>query len=268
MPLSRLVLVLTPGRGRVDRPLLGVLSPIAEQTPVSCASASGRLTDPSRNVALSHTTGPCWQSSAGLPVASSAQGEDAIIALVSAESGKCLQSVNGSLTQGDAIVQETYNGSVAQQWTVASVSSTKVHLVNRSSNLCLDARGGAANGTPIQQWTCDWISNENWSFGITNNLLSSGVSNTFSHCVATPGVQAGLAMELRFCDGDPAHALEPPQRMRLLAWQALTEARPGSDVRLIPQIRNCRHFRLVPPHPYAPAWPVSIPAATTMEHWC
>jgi Ricin-type beta-trefoil lectin domain len=111
---------------------------------------------------------------------------------------------------GEAIVQETCNGSVAQQWTVALVSSTKVHLVNRSSNLCLDARGGATNGTPIEQWTCDWISNENWSFGITNNLLSSGVSNTFSHCVATPGVQDGLAMELRFCDGDPAQLWSRP----------------------------------------------------------
>ena len=90
------------------------------------------------------------------------------------------------------------------------VIRTKVHLVNRSSNLCLDARGGATNGTPIQQWTCDWISNENWSFGITNNLLSSGVSNTFSHCVATPGVQDGLAMELRFCDGDPAQLWNRP----------------------------------------------------------
>jgi Ricin-type beta-trefoil lectin domain-like len=143
-------------------------------------------------------------TASGLAVAAPAHAEDAIVKLVSVESGKCLQPVNGSLTQGEAIVQETCNGSVAQQWTVTAVSSTKVHLVNRSSRLCLDARGGATNGTPIQQWTCDWISNENWSFGITNNLLSSGVSNTFSHCVATPGLQDGLATELRFCDGDPA----------------------------------------------------------------
>lgn len=72
--------------------------------------------------------------------------------------------------------------------------------MNRSSHMCLDARGGATNGTPIQQWTCNKISNENWSFGITNNLLSSAVSNTFSHCIATPGTQDGLAMELRACD--------------------------------------------------------------------
>lgn len=145
-----------------------------------------------------------------LTVASLAHAEDPIVKLVSASSGKCLQPINGSLNQGDAIVQQSCNGSTAQQWTVKSVSSTKVHLVNRASHLCLDARGKAVNGTPIQQWTCNWISNENWSFGITNKLLSSGISNTFSHCVATPGVQDGLPMELRFCDGDSAQIWNRP----------------------------------------------------------
>jgi hypothetical protein len=137
-----------------------------------------------------------------LVVASAARAEDAIVKLVSASNGKCLQPVNGSHNQGDAIVQQTCNGSAAQQWTVHSVSSTKVHLINRASGLCLDARGKAVNGTPIQQWTCNSITNENWSFGITNNLLSSGISNTFSHCIATPGSQSGLAMELRACSSD------------------------------------------------------------------
>jgi hypothetical protein len=82
-----------------------------------------------------------------------------------------------------------------------SVSSTKVHLVNRANGLCLDARGGAANGTPIEQWVCDWISNENWGFGITNEDLASRVSNTYSYCITTPGYQAGLPMELYFCGG-------------------------------------------------------------------
>jgi hypothetical protein len=38
-----------------------------------------------------------------------------------------------------------------------------------------EARGKATDGTPIQQWPRNKITNENWSFGITNNLLSSGV---------------------------------------------------------------------------------------------
>ncbi len=122
----------------------------------------------------------------------------------------CLQPLNASSIQGVAIVEQSCNGGAAQQWTLTSVSSTNVLLVNRSSRLCLDARGKAVNGTPIQQWTCNKISNENWSFGIGNNLVSSGVSNTFSHCVATPGSQDGLSMELRFCNGGAAQLWQRP----------------------------------------------------------
>ncbi len=135
-----------------------------------------------------------------LAVATQARAEDQIVKLVSSANGKCLQPINGSHNQGDPIVQETCNGSTAQQWTVHLVSSTKVHLINRDSGFCLDARGKAVNGTPIQQWTCNGISNENWGFGITNNLLDSAVSNSWSHCIATPGAQDGLAMELRSCN--------------------------------------------------------------------
>jgi hypothetical protein len=147
---------------------------------------------------------------AGMIFAPAAHAEDAIVKLVSAQNGKCLQPINGSHNQGDAIVQETCNGSTAQQWTVHAVSATAIHLINRDSGLCMDARGKAVNGTPIQQWPCNQITNENWSFGITNNFLSSGISGTFSHCVATPGSQNGLPMELRACSSDPSEQWNRP----------------------------------------------------------
>lgn len=87
-------------------------------------------------------------AAAVLAVATPARAEDAIVKLVSAANGKCLQPINGSHNQGDAIVQVACNGSAAQQWTVHSVSSTKVHLINRASGLCLDARGKAVNVHP------------------------------------------------------------------------------------------------------------------------
>lgn len=49
----------------------------------------------------------------GIPAASLARAEDPIVRLVSVEDAKCLQPVNGSLNQGDAIVQQPCNGSVA-----------------------------------------------------------------------------------------------------------------------------------------------------------
>ena len=159
------------------------------------------------SIKLSLAAGTILASLAAVP---HARAEDAIVKLVSAQNGKCLQPINGSHNQGDAIVQQPCNGSTAQQWTVHLVSGTKVHLINRASGLCLDARGKAVNGTPIQQWTCNTITNENWSFGLSNNLLSSGISNTFSHCIATPGSQNGLPMELRACSSDPSQKWNRP----------------------------------------------------------
>lgn len=135
-------------------------------------------------------------------VAAPAFGEDAIVKLVSSENRKCLQPFKGLADGEEPIVQETCNGSVAQQWTVHNTSLTQVHLINRVTKLCMEANGPAANGTRIDQWPCNWISNENWSFGIGNNLLVSLVGKTASHCIATPGSQDGLEMQLRFCDGN------------------------------------------------------------------
>jgi hypothetical protein len=147
----------------------------------------------------------------GALVATQAHAEDQIVKLVSSQSGKCLQPIKNSTTQGDAVVQETCNGSPAQQWTVHLVSSTAVHLINGNSHLCLDARGKAVDGTPIQQWPCNQITNELWGFGITNNTLSSDIHGAaFTHCIATPGAQDGLPMELRACDLDPSQIWTRP----------------------------------------------------------
>src|ERR1700722_7166228 len=66
-------------------------------------------------------------------------------------SEKCLQPINNSTTPGDAIVLLPCDPkNTAQVW-IQTASSCKVHFINYNSKLCLDARGGAAAGTPIQQ---------------------------------------------------------------------------------------------------------------------
>jgi hypothetical protein len=79
--------------------------------------------------------------------------------------------------------------------------------------LCLDARGGAADGTPVQQWTCNNISNENWQTGKQINQLPaiypsliSRVSGTSSHCLDMPDADptVGHAMQIYRCNGTDA----------------------------------------------------------------
>ena len=120
-------------------------------------------------------------------------------------SNQCLQPINDT-GQGAAIVQEPCNGGAAQQWTEVSVGSNVFHYVNVLSGLCLDARGGAVNGTPVQQWSCNSISNEKWQPGedVSDEIppLISRVSGKQLLPRHTRGSgSAGLAMQIYRCNG-------------------------------------------------------------------
>ena len=151
-----------------------------------------------------------FATASGLAVPTVSQAEDTIVELQNSYSSKCLQPMNGS--QGASIVQETCNGSPSQQWTrkvegrdfwIFEVESWE-HYVNRSTGFCLDARGGATNGTPIEQWTCNSISNERWGIGVGQSeslrYLVSRVSGSGSHCISTPATDNGDAMQLAVCN--------------------------------------------------------------------
>jgi hypothetical protein len=144
---------------------------------------------------------------------------DQVVQFVSVESGKCLEPAKGSSANGAAIVQVACDGSAAQFWTMHFMASgfannhTWYQMINQSTHQCLDARGGAVNGTPIQQWPCSGISNEKWSTsncqtagGVTTCTVSSLIYNSavsqdrpYTHCLATPGTGDSLSMVLMAC---------------------------------------------------------------------
>lgn len=114
---------------------------------------------------------------------------------------------------GAAIVQMPCNGTAAQGWNPLPESNGRYRFQSVATAMCLDAGGGAVNGTPIQQWHCNWISNEKWTVvGAApgeGDLIRSAVSGTSSHCMDVIGQSyaAGVAMELRRCD-----------RLRMQGW--------------------------------------------------
>jgi hypothetical protein len=125
-------------------------------------------------------------------------------------SQKCLQPVNGSNAEGAAIVLATCDPTnAAQYWIKVPVSGSVAHYKNDSSLMCLDARGGAANGTPVQQWPCNTITNENWQYaqdsGDTQPKLISRVSGTSTYCLDIPGgaTADGIAVQILTCNGLP-----------------------------------------------------------------
>jgi hypothetical protein len=157
---------------------------------------------------------------AGLMTATS-WADDQIVQFVSVQSGKCLQPTKGSSANGAAIVQEPCDGSAAQSWAMHYMSSgfifnqrTWYRLINQSSHLCLDARGNAVNGTPIQQWPCSGISDEKWgntnctstpaqTCEVASEIYNSAVpeDRPYTHCLATPGTGDDVTMVLMSCEG-------------------------------------------------------------------
>jgi hypothetical protein len=120
----------------------------------------------------------------------------------------CLGPQNDSMAQGTPIVQETCKASGAQQWIYVPGGSDNFQIQNALTGLCLDARGGAANHTPVQQWPCSNISNEEWEVfapakGSVVAPLKSRVAGSSTFCLDIPGGQTtvGLAMQIYGCNG-------------------------------------------------------------------
>jgi len=76
----------------------------------------------------------------------------------------------------------------------------------------MDVRGGAARGTPIDQWPCNTISNERWSWphSFPDGMwpIRSQVAGSSSYCLDVPGAstQAGLGVQIYTGNGTPAQA--------------------------------------------------------------
>ena len=79
-----------------------------------------------------------------------------------------------------------------QEWdpTCIDASCGQFHMVNHGAGLCMSTRAGATNGTNIELWTCNAISNEKWDYGPNANgeafVLRSRVSRTTTHCLDVP----------------------------------------------------------------------------------
>lgn len=119
----------------------------------------------------------------------------------------CLEPQNRSTLQGTAIVQQPCDNSTAQEWLLIWLDPTVVQFKNVLTGMCLDARGSAANHTPVQQWTCNKITNEWWqpfppAKGSTIAPIQSAVARSKGYCLDIPGGQstAGLAMQIYKCN--------------------------------------------------------------------
>jgi hypothetical protein len=124
-----------------------------------------------------------------------------------AHTAMCLEPQNESTAAGTPIVQVPCKASGAQQWIYINSGAGAFQFQNAQTGLCLDARGGAANHTPVQQWPCNGISNEVWQVfvpakGSLDAPVQSRVAGSSGFCLDIPGGQktVGLAMQIYACN--------------------------------------------------------------------
>jgi len=144
-----------------------------------------------------------------LAFASPASASNHIVRIQNRGNLLCLQPDGASLDAGVSVVQVPCIDSQAQYWEFISLGGTTFQIRNTYSGLCMDAFGGATNGTPVVQWPCANISNQKWDTGkqlpdiVT---ITSKVAGTSTHCLDVPGAQdtIGLAMQIYRCNGTVA----------------------------------------------------------------
>jgi hypothetical protein len=159
------------------------------------------------------------------------------VAIANFYSGMCLQPADSTTGSGADIILMKCTASAAQEWIVTDNYGSGGHFVNAlygtvfnttdlTAELCLDAMGGAANETPVRQWTCNGITNENWTpynepKGQNGAPLVSNVSGTNSYCLDIPGDQAaaGTKMWIYGCNGSIAQKWTVnPINYRVIPW--------------------------------------------------
>ena len=154
---------------------------------------------------------------ANAPIAAGRQPRTKVTAstIVSASTASTSELKNAVVTAGAAVVQEPCGRSLPQLWVFhrLSVGHPLYRIENLLSHQCLDALGGATNGTQVVQWPCASISNQTWDTGVTLTggdtavTVKSRVSGTTSHCLDVPGGElftSGLPMQIWGCNGTDA----------------------------------------------------------------
>jgi hypothetical protein len=121
----------------------------------------------------------------------------------------CLQPMSGVSGNGVAVVEEPCDGSEAQNWSPISLGGHSYQFLSQATGQCMDARGSATAGVPVELWTCNTISNEKWTYPVSmpsgyGYPVTSEVSGSSSLCLdGTSGsASPGLHMRIETCGQD------------------------------------------------------------------
>jgi hypothetical protein len=85
------------------------------------------------------------------------------VALTARHSGKCVDVVSASTSNGAEVAQYDCNGGGNQRWQFQDAGNGYYRIIAQHSGLCLDVNGAStANNARIIQWTCGSGQNQQW----------------------------------------------------------------------------------------------------------
>ena len=115
--------------------------------------------------------------------------------LIGAQSGRCLDVTNASMTNGTRLEIWDCNGGANQQWTQLASGALRVY-----TNKCLDVTGHAtAPGSPVEIWDCNGGANQQWRSNADGTI--TGVESGLCLDVAGQGTANGTLIEIFTCNG-------------------------------------------------------------------
>jgi beta-glucosidase len=131
-------------------------------------------------------------------------------ALLNPQSNDCLEDPGSSTTLGTQTEIGTCNGGSNQSWVPADATSSggtgATGAVTGYEGLCLDVRSAnSANGTPVQVYTCNGTSAQQWT------VESNGTLESLGKCldVVGGGTANGTLVDLYACNGTGAQVWQP-----------------------------------------------------------
>jgi lysophospholipase L1-like esterase len=132
---------------------------------------------------------------------------------IAANSGKCLDVINGGTANGTGIQQSDCTGATRQLWKLGTLSTGQYQIVSVSSNRCLDVTGGptaTADGVLTELWDCTGQANQSWALTVPaaappSTIVGPVVAQHSGKCLDVRGGVAatanGVLIEQWSCTG-------------------------------------------------------------------
>jgi hypothetical protein len=124
-----------------------------------------------------------------------ASGAQQNVMMVGGQSGRCVDVLNGSTTNGTQVQLWDCWGGVMQRWTHTASRQLQVY-----GNKCLDANGaGTSNGTQVIIWDCHGGTNQQWN--LNGNGTVTGVQSGLCLDASNASTANGTRLILWSCNG-------------------------------------------------------------------